>query len=217
MKSGEQLEVVRMLVEDVVPYQNNPRHNDDAVDAVAASIAEFGFQQPIVVDKDHVIVVGHTRLKAAKKLGLKYVPVVIADLSEEQANAYRLADNKTGELATWDFDALKIELDNLSMDMEQFGFEFEIEEMDFTEEKEEKPEIEFTEVLGEEHNYIVLYFDNDIDWLQAESLFDISPKKNLSTRIDGKVTDNMVRVSVGRVLNGADALEKIRRHYEYID
>ena len=124
MKNGEKLEVMQKNVGDITPYYNNPRHNDDAVDAVAASIREFGFQQPIVTDKDGIIIVGHTRLKAAKKLGLETVPVVVADLTEEQANAYRLADNKTGELATWDLAALEAELANIDMDMEQFGFEF---------------------------------------------------------------------------------------------
>lgn len=114
---------------DLKPYENNPRINDDAVDNVANSIKEFSFQQPIVVDKNMVVIVGHTRLKAAKKLGLKTVPVVIADLSEEQANAYRLADNKVGELAEWDIDKLNEELDKiLDIDMTDFGFELDLEE-----------------------------------------------------------------------------------------
>ena len=115
---------------DLVPYVNNPRINADAVDKVAASIREFGFQQPIVVDKDKVVIVGHTRLKAAKKLKLKTVPVVIADdLTEEQANAYRLADNKTNELAEWDMDRLSEELDKiLKIDMSEFGFDLDIDD-----------------------------------------------------------------------------------------
>lgn len=117
------LKVVQMKRTDLVPYPNNPRDNDDGVDAVANSIREFGFQQPIVVDKNNVVIVGHTRLKAAERLGLEKVPVVVADLSEEKANAYRLADNKTGELSRWDFSALQIELENIEMDMEQFGFQ----------------------------------------------------------------------------------------------
>ncbi|WP_240164401.1 ParB N-terminal domain-containing protein [Limosilactobacillus mucosae] len=90
-------------IDSVKPYENNPRDNDGAVEATANSIKEFGWQQPIVVDKDMVVIAGHTRLKAAKQLGLKHVPIVVADLSEEQAKAYRLADNKTGELADWIF------------------------------------------------------------------------------------------------------------------
>lgn len=117
------MEVVAKKLNEIRPYEKNPRRNDDAVDAVAASIKEFGFQQPIVVDKDGVIIAGHTRYKAAKKLGLKTVPVVVADtLTDEQVKAYRLADNKTGELAEWEENLLMQELAGIEMDMEQFGF-----------------------------------------------------------------------------------------------
>lgn len=110
---------------DVKPYENNPRINDDAVDATANSIKQFGWKQPIVVDKDGVIIVGHTRLRAAEKLGCRTVPVVVAnDLSYKKADAYRLADNKTGELSSWDNDLLEQELDGISgIDMSDFGFE----------------------------------------------------------------------------------------------
>lgn len=112
-------------ITEIRPYENNPRVNDGAVDAVAASIREFGFQQPIVVDADGVIIAGHTRYKAALQLGLAEVPVVVADtLTPDQVKAYRLADNKTGELATWDFAALDEELAGISeLDMTLFGFE----------------------------------------------------------------------------------------------
>lgn len=105
-------------------YENNPRNNDAAIDAVAKSIEEFGFKVPIVITKDHVIIAGHTRLKASLKLGLDEVPCIIADdLTEEQIKAFRLADNKTAELATWDFAKLEEELANIEMDMSLFGFE----------------------------------------------------------------------------------------------
>lgn len=106
-------------------YQNNPRLNDDAVDYVANSIREFGFRVPIVIDKDNVIVAGHTRFRAAYRLGIETVPCIIADdLSEEQVIAFRLVDNKTAELAGWDFAALDKELAELGIDMEQFGFAY---------------------------------------------------------------------------------------------
>lgn len=119
------MEVLQRPIREITPYENNPRNNDSAVDAVAASIREFGWQQPIVVDKDGVIIAGHTRYKAARKLGLTEVPVVVADnLTEEQIKAYRLADNKSGELAGWDFSVLEEELAELSdFDMQQFGFD----------------------------------------------------------------------------------------------
>lgn len=118
------MEVKEWPIEKVKPYDKNPRNNDDAVEATANSIKEFGWQQPIVVDKDGVIVVGHTRLKAAKKLKLKQVPVTVAEnLTDEQVKAYRLADNKTGELADWDFSLLDDELAGIEdFDMSEFGF-----------------------------------------------------------------------------------------------
>ncbi len=101
----------------ITPYANNPRKNDKAVDVVANSITQFGFQQPIVVDKNNVIVVGHTRYKAAKKLGLKQVPITVADtLTPEQINAYRLMDNRSNENAKWDDDLLFQELQSLLKD-----------------------------------------------------------------------------------------------------
>ena len=126
------MKVEEWNIEEVKPYDNNPRNNEGAVDATANSIKEFGWQQPIVVDKNGVIIVGHTRLKAAKKLKLKQVPVTIAEnLTDEQVKAYRLADNKTGELADWDVDMLDDELnDILNIDMEDFGFE-ELDESDY--------------------------------------------------------------------------------------
>lgn len=121
----DKVTVIYKNVDDLLPYANNPRLNDGAVDAVAASIKEFGFKVPIVVDSDGVIVTGHTRLKAAKKLGLDKVPVIVAsDLTPEQVKAFRLADNKTSELAEWDLGKLDIELGEIEdIDMNDFGFE----------------------------------------------------------------------------------------------
>lgn len=118
------MEIIMRGVNDITPYEHNPRKNDDAVDAVAASIKEFGFKVPIVIDKDGIIVAGHTRLKAAKKLGMEQVPCIVADdLTDEQIKAFRLVDNKVAELADWDFSELETELADIDMDMSQFGFE----------------------------------------------------------------------------------------------
>lgn len=115
-----------------IPYENNPRDNDKAVEKVANSIQEFGFQQPLVVDAGGVIIVGHTRLKAAQLLGLEQVPVVVAkNLTPAQAQMYRLADNKTNELATWDVEALSIELDGLTVDFDISDFGFDMGDIDF--------------------------------------------------------------------------------------
>lgn len=120
----EKTKVTYMDTDSLIPYANNPRLNDNAVDAVAASIKEFGFKVPIVVDGENVIINGHTRLKAAHKLGLKQVPVIVADdLTPEQVKAFRIADNKTSELADWDLQKLEIELDGIDdIDMSEFGF-----------------------------------------------------------------------------------------------
>ena len=108
------LKIEYMNVNDLIPYINNPRINDNAVDKVASSIKNFGFKNPIIVDKDNEIIAGHTRLKAAKKLGLKEVPVIrVEDLTENQIKAFRIADNKTVEFAEWDMELLELELEEL--------------------------------------------------------------------------------------------------------
>lgn len=145
------MEVRNLKIDEIKPYENNPRNNLDAVDATANSIKEFGWRQPIVVDKDKVIVAGHTRYYAAKKLGYDVVPVVDAsDLSDEQVRAYRLADNKTGELADWNTKLLDDELQSiLDIDMTDFGFDENIEfaPADEVEVKIDEPtEIEHKEV-----------------------------------------------------------------------
>ena len=117
------LKIERLKIGELKPYENNPRHNDEAAKYVANSIREFGFKVPIIIDKDNVIIAGHTRLKAAELLGLEEVPCIRADdLTEEQAKAFRLADNKVGEIATWDQEKLDIELEDIELDMSGFGF-----------------------------------------------------------------------------------------------
>ena len=123
------MNIVNLKVEELIPYINNPRNNAEAVDKVVASIKEFGFKVPIVIDKDNVIVTGHTRLLASKKLGLKEVPCVIADdLSPAQIKAFRIADNKVSEYATWNEDMLKVELEEL----EELNFDLDSVNIDFS-------------------------------------------------------------------------------------
>lgn len=119
------MEIIEKNIDEIIPYANNPRNNDEAVDKVAASIKEYGFKVPIVIDKENVIVTGHTRLKAAKKLKLDKVPCIMADdLTDAQIKAFRLADNKVSEFSTWDFEKLELELEDLGeIDMSEFGFE----------------------------------------------------------------------------------------------
>ena len=130
------MEIIYLKLDSIHPYEKNPRHNAPAVDPVAASIKEFGFKVPIIIDKDNVIVAGHTRFAAAKKLGMTEVPCIKADdLTEEQIKAFRLADNKVSELAEWDFKLLGEELEGLTMDMEQFGFTMPEEEFEIVEDE----------------------------------------------------------------------------------
>lgn len=132
IKESDDMTIIDKPIDELIPYANNPRQNDDAVFAVANSISNFGFKVPVVVDKDNVIVCGHTRYKAAQKLGLKTIPCIIADdLTPEQIKAFRLADNKTAELADWDMSKLEEELQVLAndFDMEDFGFK-ELEALD---------------------------------------------------------------------------------------
>ena len=186
------------------PYANNPRDNESAVEPVAKSIKEFGFKVPIVATSDGEIINGHTRFKASKRLGLEKVPVIIADdLTDEQIKAFRLADNKVSEFSKWNEDKLRDELKQLEMDMAEFGFEFtELTEL-LEEEKEQEPEIKFTEELGEESNYIVLKFDTSVDWLLLESLFDLPRVHALASKAGRE------RKGVGRVVDGVEFIDVI--------
>lgn len=154
------MQIVRKRISDLKEYDNNPRENNHAVEAVANSIKEFGFKVPVIVDSNNVIIAGHTRIKAAISLDLTEVPCIVAsDLTPEQVKAFRLADNKVGEIATWDLEKLKLELENIGgLDMSLFGFDMEpdIDEVfeDDFDPNDHVPEIPYTEygdlyLLGE--------------------------------------------------------------------
>ena len=159
-------------------YESNPRHNENAVEAVANSIREFGFKVPIIIDKDNVIVAGHTRLKAAKLLGLDKVPCIVADdLTPEQIKAFRVADNKTAELAEWDFELLEselAELEAIDFDMSQFGFSSIEPEQDDSHGIEgddkytKKTEVPQYEITGEKPTISELYDKSKTDFLIDE-------------------------------------------------
>ena len=153
------MQLIIKKIDEIKPYEKNPRKNEEAVEYVANSIKEFGFKVPIVIDKDGIIVAGHTRHKAAKKLGLAEVPCIVADdLTDEQVKAFRLADNKVSEKAEWDFALLADELLEIEgLDMEDFGFDISFDEADeasetnpLTDEKyTTKVEIPHYEITGE--------------------------------------------------------------------
>lgn len=182
------LQINNLAIADLKEYANNPRHNDAAVDAVAASIKEFGFKVPIIIDRDNVIVAGHTRLKAARKLGLETVPCIIADdLTPEQINAFRLADNKTAELAEWDFELLEKELAALAdFDMEQFGFDISA--------PEDMQEVQQDEVPDIDEDEPPITQPGDIWQLGEHCLIcgDSTDEETLKRLLDGKKADLIV-------------------------
>lgn len=208
------MKVVDLEVSKLVPYDfNNKEHDKEQVNMIANSIKEFGFNQPLVVDANNIVVVGHWRLLAAKELWLEKVPCVkLEDLSDEQIKKYRILDNKLNE-SDWAELNLRKDLDMLE-DMNFWDLELNKEDL-FPElfeelgdkEKEEEPEIKFTEELGEENNYIVLFFDDSVDWLQAQSLFGLETVDALDSK------EGYRRRGVGRVINGTDFMNKLLEYY----
>lgn len=163
------MNILALSLDEIHPYGKNPRKNDKAVDAVAESIRQYGFLVPLVISKEYEIIAGHTRYKAAKKLGLAKVPCVIADeLTEEQIKAFRLVDNKVGELAEWDVDLLPLELADIAQDLSPFGFET-ISEDEFGEEfildsGEKKPYQQISLTLHDKQAELIL---SCIDYVHA--------------------------------------------------
>lgn len=200
--------IVYKSIKELKPYKKNAKkHPKEQVEQIANSIKEFGFTQPVLIDKNNCVVAGHGRILGAKKAGLKEVPTLcLDDLTEEQIKAYRLADNKLNE-SDWDSGLLKESLDEImDLDMEMFGFS----DSDILEETEDvEGEVKFTEVLNEENNYIVLKFNNKIDWLNAMGLFGIEKVKALPTKRGGNSKSFGTRAGVGRVLDGQKVIERM--------
>lgn len=140
------MEIINKSIYDIIDYDDNPRYNDEAIDYVKESIKEFGFKVPIIIDENDVIIAGHTRKKAALEIGIKEVPVIVADdLTPQQVDAFRLADNKVAEFSEWDEDLLMSELNKLDdLDMSAFGFEdmeLDLEDTEIEEEEIEEDEV----------------------------------------------------------------------------
>lgn len=206
----DKLNIVYKQIKELKPYKKNAKkHNKEQVEQIANSIKEFGFTQPVIIDKHNSVVAGHGRILGAKKAGLKQVPTVcLEDLTEEQIKAYRLVDNKLNE-SEWDNDLLKQSLEEIEeMNMEVFGFtidKLEDESVDV------EPDVPFTEILNEENNYIVLKFNNKIDWINALGVLGLKQVKVYPTKKGGK-KDSLKRMGVGRVLDGVKALEGLNKH-----
>lgn len=136
------IKIIEKSIDELVPYENNARINDKAVDVVANSIKEFGFKNPCIIDKNNVIVAGHTRVLACKKLGIDKVPCIVADdLTEEQIKAFRIADNSSAQVAEWDMEKLMAELETIDYDMSKYGLAEQMAEIETIIEKEKAKEL----------------------------------------------------------------------------
>jgi len=185
------MEIKSIETNKILPYINNPRKNLN-VDKVASSIKEFGFQQPIVIDKNNTIIVGHTRFEAAKKLGLKEVPVQVADLTETQAKAYRIADNRLNEDASWDTKLLNLEFNDLlskEYNLDLLGFtNDEVDNLFLKTDEESDKEINENIDLAEENlsdvKMIQLFFNQENEAKFREAVDKISKANNINNISD---------------------------------
>lgn len=211
------MNIIEIEINKLIFPKYNPRKklkpDDKEYQKIKNSIEEFGYTDLVIINKDNTIISGNQRTQVLMDMGYKKIKVVQIDIDKTKEKALNIALNKiTGE---WDYSMLGdllLELDSENYDLEITGFDLnEIEDIMAPKSKNDKSkgELEFGEVIGEEHNYIVLYFDNEIDWLQAKSLFDIKDVQCGSTRNDGKITKNMTRKGIGRVIKGREAINKI--------
>ena len=205
--------IENVLIGALKAYDRNARtHSPEQVAQIAASMVEFGFTNPVLIDKRGTIVAGHGRVEAARSLGLEEVPCIRLEyLTEDQVRAYCLADNKLALNAGWNMDTLAAELKGLEavgFDMSLTGFspeelaEIMGETVEDTDPEEPAPEVEFSEELLHAHNYVVLYFDNPLDWQVAQEKFGLKEVKDLIPR-KGQPT------GIGRVIRGSEWLNRI--------
>lgn len=207
------IKVTYRNIRELKPYKKNAKkHPKEQVERIMNSIKQFGFfeHRAVAIDKDDYVVEGHGRILAAKKAGLTQVPTIcLDDMTEEQIKAWRLIENKTAE-SSYDETLISEEISELlksDIDMEVFGFSIDALE---DETIEVEPDVPFTEILNEENNYIVLKFNNKIDWLNAMGLFGIEKAKAYPTKKEGNKKSFGMRAGVGRVLDGQKALERVQ-------
>lgn len=200
--------------------KNFNKHTQFGMALIEKSMRENGAGRSILIDKNNRIIAGNGVVETAGQIGLEDVQIVESDgtkiiavkrtdidLDTKQGREMALADNATAAAdLEWDEKELQKAVESFGFEPEKWGV-FVIEE-DNKEKKEEKPEVPFTEILNEESNYVVLYFDNSVDWLQAQTLFEIKPVRCLSTA-KNRENSNAKKIGIGRVINGADALNKI--------
>jgi ParB-like chromosome segregation protein Spo0J len=205
--------IENVLIGALKAYDRNARtHSPEQVAQIAASMVEFGFTNPVLIDKRGTIVAGHGRVEAAYSIGLEEIPCIrLEHLTEDQVRAYCLADNKLALNAGWNMDTLAAELKGLEavgFDISLTGFspeelaEIMGDSVEDTDPEEPAPEVEFSEELLHAHNYVVLYFDNPLDWQVAQEKFELKEVKDLIPR-KGQPT------GIGRVIRGSEWLNRI--------
>lgn len=212
-KGTENIRITYRNIRELKPYKKNAKkHPKEQVEKIANSIKEFGFfeHRAVAIDKNDCVVEGHGRILAAKKAGLTQVPTIcLDDLTEEQIKAWRLIENKTAE-SGYDETLINEEISELlksDINMEVFGFSIDaLEDVSI----EVEPDVPFTEILNEENNYIVLKFNNKVDWLNAMGIFGIEKAKAYPTKKEGNKKSFGMRAGVGRVLDGQKALERVQ-------
>lgn len=217
-KKAKPKEIEQMPIDALIPFADNARtHSPEQVAEIAASIREFGFNAPILIDQDNGVIAGHGRLEAARKLGWSEVPCLrLSHLSPEKRRLYIIADNRLAEKAGWSPEILSLELrslENAGVEIALAGFsEMEIQEMEAAISQGvgdggsgggAKPEIEFSPELLLSHNYVILYFNNDLDWQVAQE------KLGLKQVSSGDPAEKCRKVGIGRVIPGAPFIERL--------
>ena len=200
------MEIENIPIGQLKAYEKNSRtHGKKQISQVVASIKEFGFTNPLLIDENDTLIAGHGRLLAAKEMGMDEIPCVrLSHLSDAQKKAYVIADNKIALNSGWDDDLLKSELeelDNLGFDVAVTGFDDLLDGAGLNE--QEEGEVKFSEYLNEANNYVVLTFDNEIDWLSAQTHFNLESVH--SRRANGKPWSK----GIGRVVNGGQYLKRM--------
>ena len=214
----ENLKIEYLPIDSLKPYDKNARkHNKKDIAAIAASIREFGFLDPVGIWSDkNLIVEGHGRVQAAKQCGMTEVPCIrLDDLTDEQRRAYTLAHNKTAEMSGWLKDVLDIELNDITdIDMEKFGFKTSkklVTALDEMLDEYEPGEVQFAQFVDETSQYVVLKFNNDFDWNNALNIFRLRKEKPYSTATSGR-ENGMQSVGLGRVIDGVKAIQLIEQN-----
>lgn len=203
------IQVKKIPISMLKPWDKNPRKHGEDIKNIIKSIERFGWTNPVLVQKDTLrVIAGHGRIEAAKAKGITEIPVIELDLNDKDASAYTIADNRLAEMSNWDFALLMEELQNMDSEIRNIvGFDdHEFEKMlnDSNDENSEA-EVHFTEELMEAHNYVVLYFDNEIDWLNLQTLYPLKTVKALDSR------PGFEKQGIGRVVRGTDFINAVRK------